>query len=159
MYPALQLFFDGLCEPMNPGGVATYGFIAYDRRKKVQEGCGLIGAGMLGDNVSNNVAEYTGIIKGMECLLASGYHGKLDVRGDSQLAIRQLLGLYAVRAPRLIPLHNRVLELKKEFKSVAFEWVPRDLNEAADALSRRAFDEFLAKNLQDYLEFYRRPGK
>jgi ribonuclease HI len=155
----MQLYFDGLCEPINPGGVATYGFVAYDRRKKVQQGSGLVGAGMLGDNVSNNVAEYTGVIRGMECLLALGLCGKLDVRGDSQLAIRQLLGLYAVRAPRLIPLHNRVLELKKGFKSVTFEWVPRELNEVADALSRRAFDEFLTKNLQSYLEFYRRPGK
>lgn len=154
----MQLFFDGLCEPINPGGVATYGFVAYDRRKKVQEGCGLVGAGMLGNNVSNNVAEYTGVIRGMECLLATGHCGKLDVRGDSQLAIRQLLGLYAVRAPRLIPLHNRVLELKKGFKVVTFEWIPRDLNEAADALSRKAFNEFLTKNLQDYMEFYRRPN-
>jgi ribonuclease HI len=154
----MKLFFDGLCEPINPGGVATYGFVAYDRRKKIQEGYGLVGAGMLGDNVSNNIAEYTGVIKGMESLHASGYCGKLDVRGDSQLAIRQLLGLYAVRAPRLMPLHCRVLELAKGFKSVAYEWIPRDLNEAADALSRKALEEFLSKNLEGYLEYYRRPG-
>lgn len=154
----MKLYFDGLCEPMNPGGVATYGFVAYDGRKKIQEGYGLVGAGMLGDNVSNNVAEYTGVIKGMESLLASGHCGKLEVRGDSQLAIRQLQGLYAVRAPRLIPLHVRVLELAKGFKSVTYEWVPRDLNEAADALSRKAFEEFLSKNLEGYLEYYRRPG-
>lgn len=154
----MQLYFDGLCEPINPGGVATYGFVVYEKRKKVKEGCGLVGAGMLGDNVSNNVAEYTAIIKGMESILASGLCGKLEVRGDSQLAIRQLLGLYAVRAPRLLPLHNRVLELKKSFEAVAFKWIPRDLNEEADALSRRAFEQFLAKNLQGYLEFYKRPG-
>ena len=113
---------------------------------------------MLGDNVSNNVAEYTGVIKGMESLLASGYCKKLEVKGDSQLAIRQLLGLYAVRAPRLMPLHSRVLELAKGFKSVSYEWIPRDLNEAADALSRKALEEFLSKNLEGYLEYYRRPG-
>jgi ribonuclease HI len=152
-----MLYFDGLCEPINPGGVATFGFVAYDGRKKIQESCGLVGAGMLGNDVSNNVAEYTGIIRGMECLLGSGHFGKLTIRGDSQLAIRQLSGQYAVRAPRLIPLHNRVIELKKGFKSVTFEWIPRESNEAADALSRKAFDEFLAKNLQEYLIFYRKP--
>ena len=154
----MQLYFDGLCEPINPGGVETYGFVAYDRRKIIQEGYGLVGAGMLGDNVSNNVAEYTGVIKGMESLLASGHGRKLDVKGDSQLAIRQLLGLYAVRAPRLMPLHSRVLELAKGFKSVTYEWIPRDLNEAADALSRKALEEFLSKNLEGYLEYYRRPS-
>lgn len=154
----MQLYFDGLCEPINPGGVATFGFVAYERRKKVQEGFGLVGAGMLGDNVSNNVAEYTGIIRGMESLLAAGYCGRVVVKGDSQLAIRQLLGLYSVRAPRLMPLHNRVLDLARGFKSVKYEWIPRELNEVADALSRRALEEFLSKNLEGYLEYYRRPG-
>ena len=154
----MKLYFDGLCELMNPGGVATYGFVAYSGRKKLQEGYGLVGAGMLGDNVSNNVAEYAGVIKGMESLLASGNSGKLEVLGDSQLVIRQLLGLYAVRAPRLMPLHLRVQELAKGFKSVSYEWIPRELNEVADALSRKALEEFLSKNLEGYLEYYKRPG-
>jgi len=153
------LYFDGLCEPINPGGVATYGFVAYDRRKQMAVGYGLVGAGMLGDNVSNNIAEYTGIVKGMESLLAAGLCGKLEVRGDSQLAIRQLQGLYSVRAPRLMPLHSRVVELAKGFRSVTYKWVPRDLNDAADALSRKALEEFLAKNLDGYMEYYRSRGQ
>ncbi len=114
---------------------------------------------MLGDNVSNNIAEYTGIVKGMESLLAAGLCGKLEVRGDSQLAIRQLQGLYSVRAPRLMPLHSRVVELAKGFRSVTYKWVPRDLNDAADALSRKALEEFLAKNLDGYMEYYRSRGQ
>ena len=149
------LYFDGLCEPMNPGGVATYAFVIYDRNQKLCEQAGVVGAGMLGNDVSNNVAEYSAMIKGMECVLSQGHHGTLRVRGDSQLAIRQVTGRYSVRANRLIPLHNKVMELKKRFSSVEFEWIPRDFNEEADALCRKAFEEFLTKNLQQYMDYYK----
>jgi len=151
----MMLYFDGLCEPMNPGGVATYGFIVYDHNKKLYEEGGFVGAGMNGEDVSNNVAEYTAMIKGMEYVILSGYHGTLRVRGDSQLAIRQVTGRYLVRSKRLMPLHNKVMELKRNFTTVKFEWIPRDLNEEADVLSRKAFESFLAKNLYSYMEFYK----
>lgn len=152
------LYFDGLCEPMNPGGVATYGFVIYDGTQKIWEDCGVVGAGMLGDDVSNNVAEYTAMIRGMECLVELGYTGELTVRGDSQLAINQLLGKYAVRARRLIPLYAIASGLKDKFEDVTFEWVPRERNTEADELSREAFNEFLGKkrNLESYEAYYRK---
>jgi ribonuclease HI len=110
---------------------------------------------MLGDDVSNNVSEYTAMIRGMEFLHAQGHSGKVTVRGDSQLAINQLLGRYAVRARRLIPLYNKMLELKTGFYSVTFEWIPRELNEEADALSRKGYEQFLAKNLESFVSYYR----
>ena len=149
------LYFDGLCEPINPGGVATYGFVIYKGRKKMHEENGTVGAGMLGDDVSNNVSEYTAMIRGMEKMLALGYSGKVTVRGDSQLAINQLLGRYAVRAKRLMPLYDKTLELKAKFSGVKFEWIPRELNEEADALSRKAFEQFLGKHLDSFCSYYR----
>jgi ribonuclease HI len=127
----MMLYFDGLCEPLNPGGVATYGFVVYDNNKKLHEEGGVVGAGMNGEDVSNNVAEYTAMIRGMERITSFGHHGTLRVRGDSQLAIRQVTGRYSVRSKRLIPLHNKVMELKRNFTVVKFEWIPRDLNEEA----------------------------
>jgi len=153
------LYFDGLCEPKNPGGVATYGYIVYEDGKKVHEEHGVVGAGMLGDDVSNNVAEYTAMIRGMAYLLHTGYRGQLTVRGDSQLTIRQMKGAYKVRARRLLPLHKKAVELKEEFEAVTFEWVPREENEEADQLSRRAFEEFLSKNYREFKEFYSRVRK
>lgn len=150
----IVLYFDGLCEPKNPGGVATYGFVAYDNCKKIKEGYGIVGAGMLGDDVSNNVAEYAAMIRGMECMISSGQRGDLEIRGDSQLTIRQMQGKYAVRANRLFKLHERAEFLKKSFKSVKFTWVPREENEESDLLSRKAFEEFLSKNNQEYEQFY-----
>jgi len=150
----MVLYFDGLCEPKNPGGVATYGYVVYDGGLKVRKECGMVGAGMFGDDVSNNVAEYTAMIRGMAYLLHTGYRGRLTVRGDSQLTIRQMLGKYKVRASRLVPLHKKAVELKEGFEEVTFEWVPREENEEADQLSRKAFDEFLSKHYREFKEYY-----
>lgn len=150
----MTLYFDGLCMPKNPGGVATYGYVVYSGNKKVGEGFGFVGAGMLGDDVSNNVAEYHALLRGLEYILSTGYRGDLTVRGDSQLVIRQLSGAYTVKAKRLVGLHRRVSELLQQFRSVALEWVPREENSEADALSRIAFEEFVKKNHSEYMKFY-----
>lgn len=139
------LMFDGLCEPYNPGGIAIYGFVIYQNGNRVHGEGGFVGAGVLGDDVSNNVAEYAGLIKGMEYVLKMGYRGTLRVRGDSQLVIRQMRGDYAVRARRLVNLHARAKELTKKFEEVVFEWIPREENAEADRLCRVAYEEFASK--------------
>ncbi|MCQ5376670.1 MAG: ribonuclease HI family protein [Candidatus Methanomethylicia archaeon] len=152
------LYFDGLCEPRNPGGVATYGFVLFKGSSKLCEGKGFVGAGMFGDDVTNNVAEYFALIKGMECAISH----KLDelvVKGDSQLVIMQMRGAYAVRASRLLDLNRRARELALKFKKVSFEWVPRDENAEADMLSRAAFKEFLKSHESEYGMHYRRIGE
>ncbi len=154
MQASLVLYFDGLCEPKNPGGVATYGYVIYRGTKKLCEGFGTVGAGLFGDDVSNNVAEYTAMIKGMERLLASGYTGPLNVRGDSQLIIRQMQGRYAVRAKRLAALHEKAKRLAASFERVDFEWIPRERNEEADLLSRRALEAFLSEHRAEYRSYY-----
>ena len=149
------LYFDGLCEPKNPSGVATYGYVVYKGCNKIHEGYGLVGAGMFGDDVSNNVAEYTAMIRGLEYLISFGYNIDVIVRGDSQLTIKQMQGKYAVRAKRLIKLHEKANALRKTIQKIAFEWVPRENNEEADLLSRRAFEEFLASHRMDYEKYYK----
>ncbi|MBC7112696.1 MAG: ribonuclease HI family protein [Candidatus Methanomethyliales bacterium] len=143
--PRVILMFDGLCEPYNPGGIATYGFVVYQNGIKIYEEGGFVGAGILGDDVSNNVAEYTALVKGMEHIIDSGYRGHLIVKGDSQLVMRQMRGDYAVRARRLIRLHERAKQLVQYFESVAFEWVPREENVDADRLCRVAYEDFIRK--------------
>ncbi len=148
------LYFDGLCEPKNPGGVATYGFIIKDENGNVVcKGKGLVGAGMFGDDVTNNVAEYTALIEGLRCFRERGLNGPLVVRGDSQLVIRQLRGEYKVKSPRMKPLFEKVKELVKGL-DVTFEWVPREKNVEADALSREAFREFVKKHGDEYKRYY-----
>jgi len=156
MPECLVLYFDGLCEPKNPGGVATYGYAIYSGVRKLCDGFGTVGAGIFGDDVSNNVAEYTAMIRGMEWLIAAGYTGRLTVRGDSQLTIRQMQGCYAVRAKRLAPLHEKAARLARRFERVEFEWVPRERNEEADGLSRKGFEAFLSEHGAEYRSHYNR---
>ena len=151
---SLIVYFDGLCEPVNPGGVATYGFVIYKGDEKIYEEADVIGAGFLGDDVSNNVAEYTALIRALEWLIRNGYTEKVIVRGDSQLAIRQIIGRYAVRVKRIIPLYQRVMNLVKEFENITFEWISRDKNKEADKLSRKAFEKFVKENLEEYVKHY-----
>ncbi|MCU0631314.1 MAG: formate/nitrite transporter family protein, partial [Methanoregulaceae archaeon] len=41
----ITIYFDGLCRPKNPGGVATYGYVIYKDGENVKSGCGVVGAG------------------------------------------------------------------------------------------------------------------
>ncbi|WP_243665646.1 ribonuclease HI [Vulcanisaeta sp. JCM 16159] len=109
-------YFDGACEPRNPGGVGTYGFVIYGNEGNVvHEDYGI--ACEPSPNCTNNVAEYTGLIRALEWLLGNGFGGsRITVRGDSQLVIRQLMGVYSVRAEHLRPLHDRALELLKKLQ-------------------------------------------
>ncbi|MEM4852724.1 MAG: reverse transcriptase-like protein [Thermofilum sp.] len=103
----ITVYFDGLCEPVNPGGIAAYGFVAYRDGEKIAAGKGIVGAGYRGDDVTNNVAEYTALIRALEWLVANGYAGgKLVVKGGSRLVIRQLQGRYAVRSAHRPPLQE-----------------------------------------------------
>jgi ribonuclease HI len=133
----ITVFCDGLCEPVNPGGTACYGWAAYRGREKLGEGCGAVCSG---PGATNNVAEYSAVIKALEWLLENGHAGEeVEVRSDSQLCVRQLRGEYAVRSPRVAPLHRRAKELAGRFRRIRFRWVPREQNAEADALSRRAY--------------------
>lgn len=86
---------------------------------------------------TNNEAEYGGLIVGLEAALAAGAT-KLTVRGDSQLVLRQMEGRYQVKAANLRPLHQQAKALAAQFERVAWQWVRRDENAAADAAARRA---------------------
>ena len=65
----------------------------------------------------------------------------LEIRGDSQVVIRQMTGAYTCSAPSLQPLHQEALDLAGRLPGVTFRWIPRNENERADELSREAFED------------------
>ena len=137
------VYFDGACEPTNPKGIATYGYVIYKDSRKITEGYGLA-AEPFSWKSSNNVAEYTAMIKALQYLVENNYtKERVIVRGDSQLTIRQMQDIYEVRAERIIPLYNKAQWLVKNFSNLRFEWVPREDNEEADNLSHKAYEEYL----------------
>ena len=92
---------------------------------------------------TNNVAEYTAAIRGLE-RAAELKATDVLVRSDSRLLVEQLLGRYRVKNPTLQRLHIRVRSLAAGFRSVAFEHVPREENKQADRLANEGVDEWLA---------------
>ena len=92
---------------------------------------------------TNNVAEYTAVIRGLERALDLGATEVL-LRSDSQLLINQLTGRYRVKTPHLQPLHRRVRELGARFDTIEYEHVRRERNTEADRLANLGVDRYLA---------------
>ncbi|MEO6796580.1 MAG: ribonuclease HI family protein [Candidatus Dormibacter sp.] len=88
---------------------------------------------------TNNVAEYTAVIRALEQAVKLGAK-RARVMMDSQLVVRQLNGSYRVKHAEMIPLYRRVLELIQRFEAVTFEHVPREENVEADRLANQALD-------------------
>jgi len=88
---------------------------------------------------TNNVAEYRGLIAGLEKALELGAR-RVEARMDSQLVVRQATGQYRIKHPGLIPLALRLQELRKQFDELSFLHVPREQNKLADALANAALD-------------------
>jgi ribonuclease H / adenosylcobalamin/alpha-ribazole phosphatase len=93
---------------------------------------------------TNNVAEYTAAIRGLERAHELGATHVL-LRSDSRLLIEQLAGRWKVKNPTLQLLHREARALTKEFEEVLFEHVRRERNVEADALANRGVDEWLGE--------------
>jgi ribonuclease HI len=90
-------------------------------------------------HATNNVAEYSGLLAGLEKALGLGVR-ELDIRLDSELIVRQLAGRYRVKNAGLKPLYARAVALLGRFAAWSAEHVPREANRRADELANRALD-------------------
>ncbi len=109
------------------------GVVLLENGKKVVEISTRLGKG------TNNIAEWSALIEGLKMAKAHGCR-EVEVRGDSQLIIKQITGRYSVKSENLIPLYNEAKRLSQSFEKITFKWVKRDNNAQTDALSNRAFD-------------------
>lgn len=87
---------------------------------------------------TNNVAEYSGLIAGLEMARAIDPGAAVDVRMDSKLVIEQMAGRWKVKHPDMKPLALKAQRLRPA--QVTWTWVPRAENKAADALVNAALD-------------------
>ncbi len=118
----------------NPGPAGA-GAVLYDARgKRVAELARPLG------HATNNVAEYSALILGLEEAKRRGATS-IDVRMDSLLVVQQMRGLWRIKHPGLIPLALRAGELLASFRAREIRHIPREENAAADELSNRAIDE------------------
>lgn len=91
-------------------------------------------------HATNNVAEYTALIIGLEEAQRRGIDD-IDIRMDSMLVVRQMQGAWKVKHPNMKPLALRAGELLASFPRRTIEHVPREENLIADALSNKAIDD------------------
>lgn len=126
------LYADGAARG-NPGPAAI-GFVLYDPDGEPIAEIG----GVLGET-TNNVAEYRALIAGLELALDRGVRS-IEVRLDSLLLVKQVMGEYKVRATHLKPLHREAVKLLARFDEASLSHVRRELNTVADALANEALD-------------------
>lgn len=128
---SVTLFCDGASRG-NPGPGA-YGFVLFENETLIYEQGQTLG------HVTNNVAEYQGLIAGLKKCLEIGV-AELIVKSDSELMVRQLNGSYKVKSPLILPLYGEAKTLLRQFRKVNVSHVRREENKLADAAANRALD-------------------
>ena len=89
---------------------------------------------------TNNVAEYNGLLAALRWAVDNNI-ATLTVRADSELLVKQMLGVYRVKNPGLQPLYEEARALVRRLDQVTFEHVRREFNQDADRLANEAMDE------------------
>lgn len=147
----IEVYFDGLCQPINPGGISCYAFIVKSDGGIIHSDYG-VAAKPFSEESTNNVAEYTALAKALQWLLANNFNSKkVEIKSDSQLVVNQLTGDYKVKARRILPLFKQVLFLKTKFQDIQIIWIPRDKNREADRLTNKAYNKAFLEN-PEYLD-------
>ncbi|KAK4409608.1 hypothetical protein Sango_0033800 [Sesamum angolense] len=126
--PPWKMYFDGASHKEGAGAGVVF---------VTSEGEVLPYSFTLTQNCSNNVAEYQALILGLE-IPVDAKQLSLKVYEDSQLVVNQLLGLYEVKKPELLPYHNYAKRLMGWLGDVELEHLPRKDNKQADALAKLA---------------------
>jgi len=142
MKKLLRMYADGGSRG-NPGPAAGAA-VLYELNAKGEQGDRIADAAKYIGIDTNNQAEYTGIIVGLKKALELGATD-VDVRLDSELAVKQLNGIYRVKNPELAKRFLDVHNLRVQFASVKFSHVYREQNTAADALVNETLDAHRGK--------------
>jgi ribonuclease HI len=117
----------------NPGPAAAAAVLATPDGDVVDEAHAFLGV------ATNNVAEYRGLLLGLERAKALGAD-EVEVVNDSELVAKQINGLYKVKHPDMRPLHAQAMQALGDFDRWTVRSVPRAQNVGADALVNQALD-------------------
>ena len=118
----------------NPGP-AAYGTVVRDAAdgRIVAEAAGYLG------ETTNNVAEYTGLVTGLQIVARLDPEALVEARLDSKLVVEQMSGRWKIKHPDMRQL---ALQARDAFPptQVTYTWVPREQNKLADALVNESLD-------------------
>ncbi len=118
----------------NPG-IAGSGTAIFDADHKTELSAISYAVG----TATNNVAEYHGLLNGLQKALELGAT-KADIRMDSKLVVEQMSGRWKIKHPDMKKLALKCQELLQQFDQTTFTWIPRSENARADQLANLAMD-------------------
>lgn len=118
----------------NPGPAAYGTVVRTAEGRLVAEQAAYLG------NTTNNVAEYNGMLAGLEIVNEIDPDAVIHVRLDSKLVVEQMSGRWKIKNA---DLRDIAMTARKAFapERVTYEWIPRELNKAADALVNECLDQ------------------
>lgn len=127
-----HVYFDGASRG-NPGPAAV-GWVIVTGDGIAAEGSDRIG------RATNNQAEYEALLRALEAAADYGFDS-LQIRGDSQLVVKQVTGAWNTNDPELKEKRVRARELLRQFDEWSLDHVPREINDRADELTNEALDD------------------
>jgi ribonuclease HI len=129
------MYFDGASRG-NPGP-ASFGGVIYDEDK--QE---IINYKKKIGVETNNFAEYSGLLAGLKVCIQYNIR-KINVFGDSKLAVEQINGNWKIKSANIKPLYDEIMSLvtRENFDKITFQHIKRNLNKRADELANLALDD------------------
>lgn len=125
----------------NPGVAGAGAVVLNEKGEVVVQGHKSLGV------VTNNEAEYLAVVFGLKLIKKNFSKEKLkdllvELRLDSELVAKQLLGQYQLKEEKLVPLFIKIWNLRvKDFPRLNIEHIPREKNKLADELANKAMDE------------------
>ena len=132
----VQIYCDGGARG-NPGPGACAFVVIKDKMILYKE------AKYLG-KVTNNVAEYNGVVNALQWLQDNNSFSLIQFYLDSQLVVKQLNGIYKIKNVKLRKLRTTIGELEKGIHSdLNYKYIPREKNKLPDKLLNEEIDENL----------------
>ena len=118
----------------NPG-IAAGGAVVLDG----QTGELLAEVGVYVGHATNNVAEYNGMLAGLQRAFEIDSEAIIHVRMDSKLVVEQMSGRWKIKHPDMAVLASQARALIGT-RNVTFEWIPREKNALADSAANKSMD-------------------
>jgi ribonuclease HI len=142
--PKHVLYFDGACEPVNPGGHMVFAWVlkTIDGDTIAKDAAIELAAPMN----TNNIAEWKALINGVRGFCARGLEWPLLIYGDSKLVICQLNGDYACHKEHLRRLRDECRAIIHGHAWFAGH-IKREFNEEADSLGRAKYLEVVGREM------------
>jgi ribonuclease HI len=135
----IKAFIDGAARG-NPGP-AGYGVYMTTDGGEIIEISGYLG------RATNNVAEYAGLLEALSVARDEGAK-EVEIVSDSELLVKQMLGVYRVKHPNLVPMHQKAKVMVRGFARFSIRHTLRAGNTDADRLANLAVDRAEGRSLE-----------